>query len=674
MLPEPTVNEVFWELLRLVVYEILLLFFWSIVVTYLREFRVRGSFNVPKEGPVIFVIAPHHSQFFDGAVVMTAIKTTGRRRPAFIIANKSYKLKFIGGLAKLVSAIPVERAQDIMKPGPGTIKLGDDPLKVVGDGTKFTEYSPKGLIGVSGGSVTIASVEDDTHLTLARPFTGRAADNITRGCNYKHAPHIDNHVVFENVFKHLAAGKTLGIFPEGGSHDRPDLLPLKPGVAIMALGTLATQLQAGVKNPAPVKIVPMGLNYFHAHKFRSRAVVEFGTPITVTSAMAQEYIRNSRDATSRLLSQITFAMKEVVVTCKDYDTLVALQAARRLFTSASRSSIPLPLVVEMNRRLVRGYEEHADEEDVKLLKKNVIAYNKKLMQLGLHDHQVDSLTVHNKPKIFLKLIGRFTRFVTFAALCMPGTIMFSPVFIIAKIISRKKAREALANSTVKIKAYDVVASWKVMVALGIAPILYVFYSVVGIWVMDRYHLAQWMPLIPKFIVSYLFAILITYSSLRFGEVGVDYYKSLAPMFVSLVSSSFNSKLITSLQRERRQLSEQVQDFVHKYGPDMFDDFDEFYRVYNQVGDFESVRKPRPTEHAQVTEEVAGAQRDAFGLNHLADIQIWSNVPENDGPSTPPEEKEEAEVIGDQPESAKAALRKRLGKHQEEIENTMTYYS
>ena len=39
----------------------------------------------------------------------------------------------------------------------------------------------------------------------------------------------------------------------------------------MALGAMAA-------NPTlKVKIVPVGLSYFHAHKFRSRAVVEFGS-------------------------------------------------------------------------------------------------------------------------------------------------------------------------------------------------------------------------------------------------------------------------------------------------------------------------------------------------------------------------------------------------------------
>ena len=83
------------------------------------------------------------------------------------------------------------------------------------------------------------------------------------------------------VFDHLLDDGCIGIFPEGGSHDRPDLLPLKAGVAVMALGAMD-------KNPGcNIKIVPCGMNYFNAHKFRSRAVVEFGDPIEIPKELVK---------------------------------------------------------------------------------------------------------------------------------------------------------------------------------------------------------------------------------------------------------------------------------------------------------------------------------------------------------------------------------------------------
>lgn len=45
-----------------IVYETALLF-WKVVVNiFFREIRPRGAFNIPRDGPVIFVAAPHHNQ------------------------------------------------------------------------------------------------------------------------------------------------------------------------------------------------------------------------------------------------------------------------------------------------------------------------------------------------------------------------------------------------------------------------------------------------------------------------------------------------------------------------------------------------------------------------------------------------------------------------------------
>jgi glycerol-3-phosphate O-acyltransferase/dihydroxyacetone phosphate acyltransferase len=38
--------------------------------------------------------------------------------------------------------------------------------------------------------------------------------------------------VYSEVIKKLLNNEVLGIFPEGGSHDRTEMLPLKPGACI----------------------------------------------------------------------------------------------------------------------------------------------------------------------------------------------------------------------------------------------------------------------------------------------------------------------------------------------------------------------------------------------------------------------------------------------------------
>jgi glycerol-3-phosphate O-acyltransferase/dihydroxyacetone phosphate acyltransferase len=80
------------------------------------------------------------------------------------------------------------------------------------------------------GSSEIESIETDTKLTLKREFRGLTTLELLEtpgGTEFKVAPKVDQSWVYEKVFERLEDGGCVGIYPEGGSHDRSDLLPLK---------------------------------------------------------------------------------------------------------------------------------------------------------------------------------------------------------------------------------------------------------------------------------------------------------------------------------------------------------------------------------------------------------------------------------------------------------------
>lgn len=527
-----------------------------------------------------------------------------KRRVSLLVAQKSVH-GFIGWASRQTGAVPVGRAQDAAKPKDGIVYLPDplgDPTLIRGIGTHFDkEAEVGGMIflpaakGQASTSVDIAEIHGPEEIRVKRPFktklavtqlTGRddvdETGNFTnktfnglkqgyQGTKYKLAPHIDQTKVYEAVFDRLRNGGCVGIFPEGGSHDRTGLLPLKAGVAIMALGAMADSPNIDLK------IVPVGMNYFHAHKFRSRAVVEFGQPIEIPTELVDMYKHGQRrDAIGQLLDTVYQGLATVTVQTPDYDTLMLIQAARRLYKPTGKK-LPLPYVVELNRRLAMGYERYKDDPRIVTISKDVKEYNKQLRYLNIRDHQVQyaRMPIHT---VVFTAIYRVLKLLVLLVGTLPGLMLFTPVFVLTKYISIRKAREALAGSTVKIQGRDVMATWKIMTALFFAPILYNTYICIFVWRVYSNRLwgywdyvPRWIPLWTAFPIGWILFPLITFAALRFGEVGMDIFKSLRPLAMCInPASNYN---IHQLRERRAALSERVTELINELGPEMFSDFD-----------------------------------------------------------------------------------------------------
>ncbi|KAH9048128.1 glycerol-3-phosphate O-acyltransferase [Lactarius hengduanensis] len=575
-------------------YQTFLVVWATAIHTFFREIRPRGTFNIPRDGPVIFVAAPHHNQFLDPVLLANEVYRETGRQVSFLIAAKSMKRKAIGFFAKLIKCIPVARAADNAKPGTGKIRLApDDPFVVLGEGTKFlSEFTPKMQImlprSVGSPVAEVTQVISDTELKIKREFGGESGKVTNRikekldelkaqginGMEFKRLPFIDQEETFRHVYQRLTDGACVGIFPEGGSHDRTDLLPFKAGVSIMALGAMAN-------NPdVKVKLVPVGLSYFHAHRFRSRAVVEFGPALDVPVEFAEKFKQGGpekREAVSKFLDLVYEALKTVTIRAPDYDTLMLIQAARRLYKPPGLEHLTLGQVVELNKRFLHGYNVYKDDPRLQALLSNVLKYNRLLRDLGLRDHQVPRAKTSKRASwktlgLLLYRVGLLSVWSTFA---LPGVILNGPIFLTASILSEKKAKEALAASVVKIHGRDVVASWKVLISLGITPVLYSFYAVLATIIAIKANAPwQWRLLAPPFTITALPAI--GYAALKFGEAGSDVFKSLRPLIMSLMPGQH--QYLERLKATRQTLSNELMDIINEFGPKLFDDFDKNHVV------------------------------------------------------------------------------------------------
>lgn len=249
------------------------------------------------------------------------------------------------------------------------------------------------------------------------------------------------------------------------------------------------------------------------------------------------------------------------------------------------------MVVELNRRLVKGYTHFRDDPMIVNLRKSIADYNKQLRILGIRDHQVDYAKFSFIQVIFT-LVYRLVKLVLLALATLPGFILFAPVFTATKLISRKKSAEALAASTVKLQGRDVMATWKLLVALAFAPAVYAFYTAAFTYWTYLNRIQGWVPTwVPLWhIVPIGMALFptITFAALRFGEIGMDILKSLRPLVLSLNPSSANT--LVKLRKRRAALAQQVTDAINTLGPEFFPDFDAARIVTDPFREF-----GRPTE-------------------------------------------------------------------------------
>lgn len=245
---------------------------------------------------------------------------------------------------------------------------------------------------------------------------------------------------------------------------------------------------------------------------------------------------------------------------------------RRLYNPKG-TKLPLPRVVELNRRLVQGYAKYQNDPRIIELKKEVMSYNQQLLALRVRDHQVQ-YAKKGILEIFVIFWYRLLKLAILSIFVLPGTCLFGLVFIACKVYSIKKAREALAASNVKVQARDVMATWKLLVALAVAPTVYTGYVfLVTLWYYLNYCNGYLPPGIQKRWLILTQAIVYpsaTYAALRFGEVAMDILKSLFPL-VKMMSPWSGNQLV-KLQARRENLAHRITDIINTLGPEMFDDF------------------------------------------------------------------------------------------------------
>jgi glycerol-3-phosphate O-acyltransferase / dihydroxyacetone phosphate acyltransferase len=154
-----------------------------------------------------------------------------------------------------------------------------------------------------------------------------------------------NEEMFARARAVLQGKGSIAIFPEGTTHDDPQLRELKTGAARIALGA----------DVADLVIIPAGIYYTAKHVFRSAALVVFGEPIHVTSNTVDE-----------LTDAIDAGLDAVTVQADSHAALDLIARAEDIFTADDEQ--PLTEEFELRRQFVEGYHYLRTQDPARLEK------------------------------------------------------------------------------------------------------------------------------------------------------------------------------------------------------------------------------------------------------------------------------------------------------------------
>jgi glycerol-3-phosphate O-acyltransferase/dihydroxyacetone phosphate acyltransferase len=263
----------------------------------------------------------------------------------------------------------------------------------------------------------------------------------------------------------LGSGKALALFPEGVSHSKPRLEPLKTGAARIALSASAATPE---RTPRPVLIVPVGLAYADKSTFRSRALLVYGEPLTTPVVVLDEQARPPNDVAERLTASIAEALALVTVQAQTHEIVSLARSTARILAADAVADVQggeLARLADLERRLAAGYERLREREPMRVERtvQRVRQFEHALEQLGL--------PVDHPAKLERARATRWTivRLASLTVLLLPGLLGIIVHFAPYRFIGVLAHRVALRHGG----GEDVLATLKLIAGLLVFPATWV---------------------------------------------------------------------------------------------------------------------------------------------------------------------------------------------------------
>jgi glycerol-3-phosphate O-acyltransferase / dihydroxyacetone phosphate acyltransferase len=269
---------------------------------------------------------------------------------------------------------------------------------------------------------------------------------------------------FAAARKLLASGGTIGICPEGVSHDEPRLRPIKTGAARIALGAVST---GEVLN---LQIVPAGLYYTSKTTFRSGVLLYCGKPFPVPRAELEPDGNPPRAAVRELSDKIEVALRDVMLDAEHEEALHTAARAERIFSAARQdeSDDSLSEELQLRQRFIKAYTILRERAPARLekLELRMTRFEEELKQAGMQSRDLAAPT--SKRQVFVHLLTRCLLFLLLLGPAVFGLLVHYPAYRFGGFLATQIYRDT----------EDVVSTVKIISAMLLFPLTWIVLAVV----------------------------------------------------------------------------------------------------------------------------------------------------------------------------------------------------
>ena len=298
---------------------------------------------------------------------------------------------------------------------------------------------------------------------------------------------------FAAARKLLARGVTIGICPEGVSHDEPRLKPLKTGAARIALAA------ASSGEALNLQIVPVGLYYTEKTTFRSSALLYFAEGLPVEPVVLEADGTPPRAAVRELSDRIEKALREVMLHAEQEEALSLIDRAERIFSAAEAGEQEQDLArsLELRQRFLAGYAFYRGHSPRRLdaIEARIARFEYEMKQAGIDPSDL-SLPPTAAHTVF-GLVAQIFTCVLLAPFALFGTLVHYPAYRFGGFLSRRLAR----------REQDVLSTLKIISAMLFFPLTWIVVAAIS-WA-----LAGWLAGVSALIITPLCG----YVAVRFFE-------------------------------------------------------------------------------------------------------------------------------------------------------------